>query len=57
MSYLKQDSRYERVELRTTGVIKKALAAIAKHDHRTMTNEIEFLILKRSEELKKGENQ
>jgi len=52
MSYLKQDSRYERVEIRTTGAIKKALGVIAKHDHRTMTNEIEFLILKRAEELK-----
>ena len=55
MGYIKIDSRYERVDIRTTGRIKKLLAEIAKYDHRTMTNEIEFLILKRSEELKKGE--
>lgn len=55
MSYVKQDSRFERIEIRTTGVIKKALSTIAKHDHRTMTNEIEFLILQRNEELKKGD--
>lgn len=55
MAYVKIDSRYERVDLRTTGRIKKLLSEIAKQDHRTLTNEIEFLILKRNEELKKGE--
>lgn len=52
MPYLKQDSRYERIDMKTTGRIKRALLEIAKHDRRTMTNEIENLILTRQEEIK-----
>lgn len=52
MPYIKVDSRIERIEMKTTGRIKKTLVEIAKYDHRTMTNEIENLILKRAEEIK-----
>ena len=53
MPYIKVDSRIARVEIKTTGKIRKILEEISKHDHRTMTNEIENLILNRAEEIKK----
>lgn len=52
MPYIKKDSRFERIDIRTTGPVKKALMRIAKHEHRNMSNVIEHLILTRDEQIK-----
>lgn len=52
MPYVRIASRIEQLNFRTTSAVKKALLFISKTDHRTMTNEIEYLISRRAEELK-----
>lgn len=53
MPYIKIGNRISRVEIKTTGNIRKILEQISAYDHRNMTNEIESLILKRAEEIKR----
>lgn len=55
MTYVRIASRVEQLNFRTTALIKKSLRDISKADHRTMTNEMEYLVMRRLEEIKKGE--
>lgn len=55
MPYIRIASRVEQLNFRTTAAVKKVLVFISRTDHRTMTNELEYLIARRAEELKKGE--